>query len=216
MIRAVCFDLDGTLVDTERLQWRAYREALARYGATIDLAEYARRFIAAGGGPEWACRTFGLPVDADTLRREKAAVYARWLPDAVVPRPGAAAALARLASHVALAVVTNSVRAEATAILEHVGFARRLDLLVAREDYARAKPAPDAYAEAALRLGLLPSACVVVEDTPRGVAAGRAAGMAVIAVPTDLTADAPFEDATVRLAGLEELTPALVRRCAPG
>jgi HAD superfamily hydrolase (TIGR01509 family) len=214
--RAVLFDLDGTLADTERLQWRAYRETLERYGVTIDLPEYVQRFIVAGGGPEWVCRTHRLPVDAATVRAEKAAVYARLLPYAVVACPGAAAALARLVPRFALGVVTNSTRTEATAILAHLRLADRLRVVVAREDYARAKPAPDAYLEAARRLAAPAAACVVVEDTPRGCAAGRAAGMAVIAVPSDLTAPADFSAASARIAGLDDLTVATIEALAAG
>lgn len=215
MIHAVLFDLDGTLVDSERLQWRAYREVLERHGATIDLAEYARRFIAVGGGPEWACRAYRLPIDAATLRAEKARVYAGFVPHLVAACPGAADALARLAPHFALAVVTNSIRSEAEAILAHLGLAAWLRTVVAREDYARAKPAPDAYREAARRLGRPPEECLVVEDTPRGVAAGRAAGMLVVAAPSDLTAGEDFAGATARIASLDRLTPALVHALAP-
>lgn len=212
MIGAILFDLDGTLVDTERLQWRAYADVLARYGVSIDLPEYTRRFIAAGGGPEWACRTHGLPIEPAALRAEKARVYAGFVPLAVAPCPGAAEALARLAPHFALGVVTNSVRAEVDAILAHLGFASSLRVVVAREDYVEAKPAPDGYLEAARRLALAPASCVVVEDTPRGCAAGRAAGMPVVAVPSKLTAGEDFRDATARVADLAALTPAFVRR----
>ncbi|TMB03515.1 MAG: HAD family phosphatase, partial [Deltaproteobacteria bacterium] len=62
MIRAVLFDLDGVLTDTERLHWAAYRRVLLELGVDMGLEEYRRWFIARGIGPEYACRTYRLPV----------------------------------------------------------------------------------------------------------------------------------------------------------
>jgi len=211
VIQGVCFDLDGTLVDTERLQWQAYRRALAEYGVDIDLDEYRRRFIAVSGGAQWACDRWQLPIDAPTLRARKAAVYRGLIAAGVPPMPGARACLERLRGSFGLAVVTNSTRAEAAIVLGSLASAELLDAVVAREDYAAPKPAPDAYRAAAAALGYSPAACVAVEDTPRGVRAGCAAGMRVVAVPSDLTADRDFTGAARRLGTLDGLTPALLR-----
>ncbi len=137
-------------------------------------------------------------------------MYRELIAGGVQPLPGALECLAGLRDHQRLAIATNSLRDEASLIVGYLGAAQFLDAVIAREDYERAKPAPDAYLAAARTLGLEPAACVVVEDTPRGLAAGRAAGMAVVAVPSDLTADADFTGATRRLVGLAELTPALL------
>ncbi len=214
-VRAVLFDLDGTLADTERLQWQAYSRVLARFGVAVDLDTYRRRFVAVAGGAEWACEAFRLPIDAATLRAEKAVAYRRLLEGGVVAMPGARAALTRLRPHWRLGVATNSVRDEAWIVLERIGLHDLLDTVVAREDYAAAKPAPDAWLAAAQRLGVAPAECVVVEDTPRGLAAGLAAGMRVIAVPSDLTADQDFTGAVAVLPSLDALTPALLERLAP-
>ena len=85
-------------------------------------------------------------------------------------------------------------------------------IVVSREDYRDAKPAPDAYLTAAERLGLAASECAVVEDTPRGLGAALAAGMRAVALPNELTADNDFTGCTVQLSHLDELTPALLRR----
>ena len=206
MIHGVLFDLDGTLADTEPLQWEAYRRALAPFGADVGIDEYRRHWIAVEGGAEYACRTFGLPIDAAELRRRKADEYRRLIAAGVAPRPGARAVLARLAPRRRLAVATNTVRAEAEIVLRHIGVRDLLHAVVAREDYAAAKPAPDAYRAAAAALGLAPAHCAVVEDTTRGVRAGIAAGCVVIAVPSELTWDNDFTGAARRLAGLDELT----------
>ena len=76
MIRAVLLDFDGTLVDTERLQWLAYSRALAPFGVTVGLEEYRRHFIRAAGGSDWACRRYALPVAPDDLREHACLTYA--------------------------------------------------------------------------------------------------------------------------------------------
>jgi HAD superfamily hydrolase (TIGR01509 family) len=210
-LRGVLFDLDGVLADTERLHWRAYREVLLELGVDVGLEEYRLHWIAEGGGPEYACRQYRLPLTPDQLRERKAPRYLELLRDDVPPRPGARAALERLRGEYRLAVATNSVRAELDFILERLGSAALLDATVAREDYPHAKPAPDAYLAAARVLGLAPADCAVVEDTARGVRAACAAGMAALAAPHDLTHDNDFRGCARRLESLDELTPALLR-----
>jgi HAD superfamily hydrolase (TIGR01509 family) len=211
VIAGVLFDLDGTLADTEPIQWESYRRALRAYGADVDLETYRRHWIAVEGGSEWACRTFALPVTPAELRARKTVEYSALIADGVPARPGAREALARLAPEYALAVATNSIRSQVDVVLGHLGFRDAFKALVAREDYVEAKPAPDPYLEAARRLGLAPEACVVVEDTARGVRSGLAAGCVVVAVPSELTRDNDFTGAARRLDGLDALTPALLR-----
>jgi HAD superfamily hydrolase (TIGR01509 family) len=211
VIQGVLFDLDGTLADTEPLQWEAYRRALRPFGVDVDVETYRRRWIAVEGGAEWACRTFGLSIGPAELRTRKTAEYRALIAAGVAPRPGARAMVTRLAPSHRLALATNSTRAEVDVVLGHLALDGPFAAVVVREDYATAKPAPDAYLAAARALGLPPAACVVVEDTARGVAAGIAAGCVVIAVPSELTWDNDFTGAARRLAGLDELTPALLQ-----
>jgi HAD superfamily hydrolase (TIGR01509 family) len=210
-LRGVLFDLDGTLVDTEPLQWEAYRRALAPFGVDVGIDEYRRHWIAVEGGAEYACRTYRLPIDAAALRASKSQHYRRVITEAVSPRPGAAAALERLRGDYAIALATNSVHAEVAVVLDRSGLASLVPVVIAREDYAHAKPAPDAYVAAAAALGLPTSVCAVVEDTTRGVRAGLAAGATVIAVPNELTVDNDFHGVACRLDSLDELSPALLQ-----
>ena len=214
MIRAVVFDLDGVLVDTERLHWQAYRAVLAELGVDMGLEEYRRHFIAEGGGPEYACRAYRLAVTPDELRDRKAPGYLALIAAGAPPRPGAAEALARLHPDFRLAVATNASRAEVRSVLSRLANAALLDVTIARDDYVRAKPAPDAYLAAAAALGLPPVECVVVEDTARGVRAARAAGMPVVAAPHDLTFDNDFTGCAQRVSHLDDLTPALLHGLA--
>jgi len=210
VVRAVLFDLDGVLADTERLQWAAYRRILAAFGVEVGLEEYRRHWIATGQGPEYACRTYALPLGPDELRTEKARVYNGLLQQGIAACPGAAAALVRLRATHRLALVTNTARAEVAMILDQLGIASLLDVTIAREDYREPKPAPDGYLAAAAALGLTPRACAVVEDTERGVRAAVAAGMWAIAMPNELTVDNDFTGCARRLAHLDELTAELL------
>ena len=210
MIRGCLFDMDGVLADTERLHWAAYRDVLLELGVDVGLEEYRRHFIARGGGPEYACRAYKLPISPDELRARKAPRYLARLRQGVRELPGARAALERLHRSHRLAVATNAARAEADLVLGNLAMAPFLHAVVTREDYAAAKPAPDAYLAAARALALDPTACVVVEDTERGLTAAHAAGMRVIAMPNDLTQDNDFTGATRRLTSLDELTPELL------
>src|SRR6185295_14045188 len=107
---AVIFDLDGVLIDSEALQYKAYSAVLARFGASVSAEEYGQHWIAVGHGPEYAVQRFGLPIAADELRALKHPVYHQILRAEVTLMPGATAALARLHAHCKLSVATNSNR----------------------------------------------------------------------------------------------------------
>jgi HAD superfamily hydrolase (TIGR01509 family) len=210
MLHAVLLDFDGTLVDTEHLQWLSYQQALAPFGVPVGMEEYRRHFIRAAGGSDWVGRRYALPVAPAELRERKASAYRALIPHEVRPCAGAETMLRQLAGRRALAVVTNSVRAEVDVILAHLGWTDVFTAVVAREDYVQAKPAPDAYLAAAARLGRSARECVVVEDTERGVRAGLSAGMLVVAVPSVLTWDNDFAGCVRRLGTLAELTEPLL------
>jgi HAD superfamily hydrolase (TIGR01509 family) len=210
VIRGAIFDLDGTLADTERIHWAAYRRVLCEFGVDVGIEEYRRYWIADEGGAEYACRAYRLPMTASELRARKTVHYRALIGAGVRPLPGARDALDRLCATHRLAVATNSARPEVEVIMRHLALGDLLDAIITREHYARPKPDPDAYLAAAAALGLEPSECVVIEDTQRGARAGLAAGMRVIAVPSDLTHDNDFKGCVRRLAGLHELSPALL------
>jgi HAD superfamily hydrolase (TIGR01509 family) len=207
-VTAVIFDCDGTLVDSEPLAGRAWALALARHGyelADDDLA-------GAQGLPfgvvhaRFAART-PLP-DAQTFWHEYADALMPLLDSELATFPDALATVRELRERgVPLAVASSSLRARLDRTLARAGLAGFFAVSVAGDEIERGKPAPDMFLAAAERLGVSPSACVVIEDSPPGVAAGLAAGMATLGVLRDGVA----EDA---LAGahriVRELTPEAV------
>src|SRR5439155_13399530 len=135
VIRGVVFDLGGVVADTERLQWAAYRNVLAEFGIDVGIDEYRREWIATGFGPEYACRTYRLPITPDDLRARKAPVYQAMLRDGVQACAGAGAALARLGRTHRIGLATNTARDEVDFILARLGVADLFHATIARDDY---------------------------------------------------------------------------------
>ena len=207
----VIFDLDGVLIDSEGLYYRAYSEVLQPYGVTVSQEEYEQHWIATGTGPEYIVAKHDLPVSPDELRQLRSPVYLELLEQEVRLMPHVEQALARLASHFALTVATNSNRDALDLILQRFGIDHFFPVTVARQDYSGAKPLPDAFLTAARKLRLAPAQCVVVEDTYKGVMAAVNAGIACIAVPNQYTQRNDFSKADLLLSHLGELTPEVVR-----
>ena len=212
----VIFDLDGVLIDSEGLYFRAYSEVLKPYGVTVSMEEYEEHWIATGTGPEYIVAKHNLPVSPDELRKLRSPLYLKMLEEEVQLMPHVEEALTRLAPHFAMTVATNSNRDALDFILERFGIDRFFAVTVARQDYTGAKPLPDAFLKAAEKLNLAPTQCVVVEDTYKGVMAAVSAGIACIAAPNQYTLRNDFSKASIVLPNLGELTPEVVYKLLQG
>ncbi len=216
-VQALLFDLDGTLVDTERESAEAMARALAR-GLGIEVTQDERDFIIGRSWVEIYANLCAGHPDLSWSRDQLIAATAAIRPEVfaevgITVLPGALAALERVADY-RLALVTGSSRAEAAQILSALALERTFEVVLASEDVARSKPAPDGYLAAARALGVDPSGCVVVEDSAAGVAAGRAAGAAVVAVRAG-NFDGQDQSLAHRIIDtLDQLTPELIEAVA--
>ena len=194
--RGVLWDVDGVLIDSEPLHFDNIVGACARHGYAFT-EDDCRRSLGVSFGEMWRLIP-GLPamgIAFDDLLAELIDVYVeRVRPDmARAPAPELVAALA--GRGVPQAAASSSPRRIVDANIAAVGVGAHLGAALAREDAPYGKPAPDLYLEAARRIGCAPADCLVVEDTPTGVAAGKAAGMTVIAWPHAMTASRDFSQA---------------------
>lgn len=181
MFDAVIFDLDGTLVDTERLTHAAGIQAFAEQGVAVDPAflldligkdDVTGARLIAAAFPQIDPAAFGVACGA---------AVDRLMQGGLPLKPGAAELLALITQPRAIA--TSSTRQQATKKLARSGLAGQFAHVVVLEDVARAKPAPDPFLLAAARLGVNPARCLVFEDSETGAMSARAAGMTVVQVP---------------------------------
>jgi HAD superfamily hydrolase (TIGR01509 family) len=205
---AIVFDMDGLLLDTERISRASMIEVMQDMGYPMTEGIFAELI----GVPVDANRAqlaahFGDDFDYDLMRtRQQALNNARYgLPRPL--RPGAAA-IVRLVSDLGLpsAVATSSMREKTLSHLIHSGLMPYIDIVVTRDDVARGKPFPDLYLAAAAALGVAPDACLALEDSHNGVRAAHAAGVPVIMVPDLLPATPEMAALCVAIAaGLDEV-----------
>lgn len=203
--RAVLFDLDGVLVDSERLHYRAYSEVLAEFDVVVSPEVYSYRFIELGTGHVWATEEFGLPIAADEVKARKTTILHRLFDAEIELMPHAREAVEHLAASYPLAVATNSGRQTLDIVLDRFGLRDHFQALCPRETYDGGKPLPDAYLAAAAALDTPPAECVAVEDSGKGARAALAAGCRLVVVPHQLTESHDFTGAHARLRDLSEL-----------
>jgi HAD superfamily hydrolase (TIGR01509 family) len=206
---AVVFDVDGTLADTERHGHRpAFNQAFAdhgldhewdeaTYGELIAVTGGRRRiegFLAADGHPD--------PAEAArVLHLAKTENFLEWVRNGpVVCRPGVDALIKNLRDRgVAVGVATTGRRAWVLPLLDRLFGLDTFATIVTGDDVENLKPAPDAYHLAVQRLGLQASRVLAIEDSPPGLAAARAAGLACIVVVNDYTREGTFDGAALLL-----------------
>lgn len=183
---AYLFDCDGTVVDSMSLHYIAWKQALGEWGCTFD----EELFYAWGGKPPVEIvaelnRMEGLEMPVETVAERKEHRYYELLPG-LKPVPEVVEHIHAQQGRIPFAVVSGSTRESVIKSLTTVHLLDRFAVLVGAEDYARSKPAPDAYLTAAARLGVAPADCLVFEDTELGMQAAKSAGMASVRVPPPL------------------------------
>ncbi len=210
--RAVVFDMDGVLVDGEPLHFAAARDVLAGFGAELTWEVYTD-WIGETFDAIWPDiqRRFALPVDRGAYERAFGPRVQAQYERHAAAMPGARDLLARLhAAGVPLGLATSTKRPRVDPTLARLDLARFLSATVSGDEVARGKPAPEIYLAAAARLGVDPAACLVLEDSPAGVAAACAAGMRVIGVCINGGSGRPLEGADRIIEALSDFDPGWV------
>jgi HAD superfamily hydrolase (TIGR01509 family) len=209
----VVFDLDGVIVDSEKV-WDEVRERYVRdHGGRYD-AE-AQRAMMGMSSTEWSNYIhdeLGVDAPPEQINGDVVELMAARYREQLPLIPGARGAVARMAATFPLGLASSSNRELINIVLELAGLAEFFRATVSSEEVPRGKPAPDVYLEVAQRLDVAPESCAAVEDSQAGIRSAKAAGMRVMATPNPhYPPDAgALAEADVVLASIRELTPDMI------
>ncbi len=198
VLKAIIFDFDGVLADTEPLHFKMFQQVLRQEGLPLGEQDYYQKYV---GLDDKGCfqailSAHGRPAPPETVRRlveRKAALMLEQIKVTPVMYPGIEDFVKRAGGRYRLAIVSGALRHEIELILKSVGLRSSFEHITAAEDMRNGKPDPEGYLHAlqALnrRAAIQASDCLVIEDTIPGIQAARAAGMRCLAVSTTFPAD---------------------------
>src|SRR5438552_14267822 len=200
--RAIIFDLDGVLADSEPWWNEIDAKMLAEHGVTYK-GEYHRDVLGVSYriAIEFYKKKFGITAPTEELMRRRGEIATEFFANRVGLFPSTKDVLNELREmKLRLAVATSSISASARPFLDRHELTPFFDVIVTGDEIERGKPDPDIYLRTAKKLGIGADACLVIEDALSGIAAGKAAGMRVAAIP-----DRRFVDARGRSGVIEIL-----------
>lgn len=209
MLRALIFDFDGLIMDTESAEVEVWQAVYAEYGQEFPLATWVREVVGSTIGrfdpAEHLAVVTGLPLDREALH---ARTWAERLARQAVlsARPGVIPLIRQARDcGMRLAIASSSSHAWVEGYLRQLGLEKAFEVILCREDVERVKPYPDLFLAALQRLDLPPDQVLVLEDSPNGVLAAKRAGLRVVVVPNPVTERGDFDGADLRLTSLAEM-----------
>jgi HAD superfamily hydrolase (TIGR01509 family) len=218
MIRAIVFDFDGLILDTEEPIYRSWLEVYEAHGEALPFDRWVEIIgsTTASFHPQHHLEErLGRPLSQDVIERRigrrTELILAQQLRPGIVQHLDAAQSLG-----LKLGVASSSTRDWVAGHLDRLGILRRFDCVRCRDDVTNAKPAPDLYLAVLDCMGVGPSEALAIEDSPNGVIAAKRAGMRCVAIPNNITASLDLSPAELVLRSLSEITlPDLLQRLDP-
>jgi HAD superfamily hydrolase (TIGR01509 family) len=202
----IFWDNDGVLVETEPLYLQASREALAKADIALSEEQFSRISLTDGRSIFDLAVDRGLPAeDILGLKRWRNARYAELLETEDVALGGVRDVLERLHGKIMMAIVTSSLRSHFDIIHRRTGLLPFFDFCLTREDYAQSKPSAEPYLLALQKSGCQAGEALVIEDSPRGLQAAKAAGLTCWVLPGKHTSREGFSRADRVLHSLDEV-----------
>ena len=212
--RAVIFDMDGVLVDSEPLFLNAINRLLVQEGVDpVSEAENQEFLIGTTIQETWRQLKLRrpLPLPAETYMQRYDVIVREVMMQELAPQPGVRELIAACRQHgLPIAVASSSRHIWVDLKLAAIGLTGAFDLVLGGDDVTRGKPEPDVYLKAAAGLGIPPEQCIAIEDSPIGIAAAVASGAYTIAVRTDYTRHLDVSQAHAILETLDDFDLSLL------
>ncbi len=209
LIKAIVFDFDGLILDTETTDFKAWQAMYRAHGVELPLSIWLPIIGDATQDfkiDQHLAALTGKPIDRAELRKHQRALHLEMLEDAV-PMPGVEDYIHDAKQlGIRIGVASGSRRSWVVDRLERLSLTDHFETVVCRDDVGRAKPDPAAYIAAVKNLGTTPDQALALEDSPPGVKAAKKAGLYCIAVPGPMTKNHSFHEADMRLESLTDVT----------
>jgi len=193
-VKAIIFDMDGIIVDSEPVQLESFNEVLKPYNIQLSENDF-KGFIGMTQVEIFSSILNAHTIDKsiDQLRSEKKSIYTKLIKDELFPMPGLAELIEWIEqTPLKKGIASGSPLDDIHSVLDHIHLRDRFDCIQSSLHLPHGKPFPDVYLHVAEGLNVSPAACIVLEDTAIGVEAGKKAGMICIAVPNALTSHQNF------------------------
>ena len=217
MIKAVIFDMDGVMIDSELVQSKAFEAVIKEYGKVPVYNESGVvHTIGIRSRENWEVikKKHSIEEETDILIEKRRAIYGQLLETEIKPMPGLLELLALLKKHkVKIALASSSNLKHIDLVLSRLNIRDYFEVIVSGDMVQKGKPFPDVFEETARRLRVLPAKCLVLEDTESGVNAAKDAGMNVIVIPNRFTQNQDFSNADLVINTLQRLAWSILSRC---
>lgn len=214
MIKAIIFDFNGVIVDDEPLHEKAFRQACLEIGIRLSSQDYAVFCLGRTDmdGARRIQEKFSLSDKSrEDLLQRKSKLYFVLLKSNLHTVLGVIELIGMLKGSFLLAIATAAYPEEVEFILQALGIREDFGVIVSAKDVTHSKPHPEPYLLAAKKLGVLPSECAVIEDTPSGIISAKGAGMKCIAITTTRRKE-ELQQADVTVDGLFEISADLINK----
>jgi HAD superfamily hydrolase (TIGR01509 family) len=212
-LKAVIFDMDGVIVDSEPIESLAWEKVLIEYKRKpIYTKAGLIHEVGAASYKDIMTRHNLLEEDTETIKIKKRAIFEELVVKDLTFMPGMESLLDRIKKEeIKLAVASTRNEQQVKLVINKLGLEKLFSVIAGFSEKVRRKPFPDIFLKAASELKVAPSFCVVIEDSGAGVLAGKSAGMKVIAVPNKYTKHQDFSKADKVVKSLSEITMSLLQ-----